>query len=135
MARTYLGEISDSRGEPLQIGDRIYVAPRSYGGKGDVCVSEPIFDDKGEEIKKASIRGRITEVLWSEKHDCAVIAVDQPKGGIAVIYPELSRKQAGRTQAEKVDKAADDRAKRIKARRTEPKKPQLVVKKVKRKAS
>jgi len=137
MTETYQGAISDSRGEDLRIGDRVYVAPRSYGGKGDVCVSSPIFDDKGEEIRKASIRGRIVEVLWSKKHECAVIAIDQPKGGIAVIYPELARKQAGRTQAEKIDKAADDRAKRLKAKRTQPNKPKLVVKprrKVKRKA-
>ena len=104
----------DAKGESLHIGDRVYIAPRSYGGKGDVCCTAPCFDKDGEEIKKPSIRGRIAEVLWSDKHDCAIIVVDQPKGGMAVIYPELAKKQAGRTQAEKTDALHARRADKLK---------------------
>jgi len=136
MSKTYLGEISDSRGESLKIGDRVYVAPRSYGGKGDVCVTSPVFDDNGEEIMKRSIRGRICDVMWSDKHDCAIIAVDQPKGGVAVIYPELAKKQAGRTKAENARRA--DKLKEIRRKQRLEGKikdvPDLVVKPRKRKA-
>jgi hypothetical protein len=134
-------KVTDMKGESLEIGDRVYIAPRSYGGKGDVCVTSPCFDDQGEEIKKQSIRGRISEIMWSDKHDCAIIAVDQPKGGTAVIYPDLAKKQAGRTQAEKesaLHARRADKLKEIRRKQREEGKikdvPDLVVKPRKRRA-
>jgi len=105
---------NDFKGQPLHIGDRVYIPPRSYGGKGDVCVTSPCFTSDGEEIKKPSIRGRVAEILWSEKHECAIIVIDQPKGGLAVIYPELARRQAGRTKAEKESAVHAKRAEKLK---------------------
>jgi hypothetical protein len=114
----------DKKGESLHIGDRVYIAPRSYGGKGDVCCLHPCFDKDGEEIKKPSIRGRVAEILWSDKHECAIIVVDQPKGGMAVIYPELAKKQAGRTQAEKTNALHAKRADKLKQIRKEEREKQ-----------
>ena len=104
----------DMNGKPLAIGDRVYVAPRSYGGKGDVCVQSPVFTEDGEEILKMSIRGRIIDFHWSDKHSCAIVEVDRPTGGSAVTYPELCRKQAGRTKAEKTSKYQGQRADALK---------------------
>ncbi len=130
----------DLNGNRLHIGDRVYCAPRSYGGPGDVCCTTPVFDGEGEEVKKASVRGRISQILWSERHGRPIIEIMTPKAGAAVLYPELVKIQAGRTKAEKESALHARRADKLKEIRRKEREegkikdvPDLVVKPKKRK--
>lgn len=94
-------EITDSKGNELAIGDRVYIPGVSWNYKSSM-VSTKIFSDAGEEILRPGVRGRIIDVGFSKKWDSPYIEVRDDAGGHnRFSWPELARKQAGRSRREK----------------------------------
>jgi len=93
-------EIKDERGKELEVGDRVYVPAQPWCFRSSL-VSKPVFYDNGEESMRPSVRGRIVAVGFSEKWDAPYIEIATEKGYNRFSWPELARKQAGRSAQEK----------------------------------
>lgn len=116
-------EAEDMAGKTLNVGDRVYAPPHSFGGEDDGMFDSPLIKDDGEEHLTPSVRGRITEFYWAPIKGMWFCRIQSKEGFDNFKLPGRCKRQAGRTSSEKQDKRIADRQQTIEL----AKKPKPVV--------